>query len=35
MQEKYKNSVSQTLRICKAFSKFDFNSNFSKKIVWK
>ena len=29
--EKYKSSVFQTLKICKAFSNFDFNLTFRKK----
>ena len=33
-QEKYKNSVFQILKICKAFSNFDFNSTIRKKIHW-
>ena len=32
LQEKYKNSVFQILKICKAFSNFDFNSTIRKKI---
>ena len=34
LQEKYKNSVFQILKICQAFSNFDFNSTTSKKIHW-
>ena len=34
LQEKYKNSVFQILKICKAFSNFDFNSTIRKKIHW-
>ena len=30
-KEKYKSSVSQVLKICKAFSNFDFNSTIRKK----
>ena len=33
-QEKYKNSVFQILKICKASSNFDFNSAVRKKIHW-
>ena len=39
--EKYKNSVFQILKICKAFSNFNFNSTIRKKntlncaTVWK
>ena len=39
--EKYKNSIFQILKICKAFSNFDFNSTIRKKntvgcaIIWK
>ena len=33
-QEKYKNSVFQILKICKAFSNFDFNSTIERKIHW-
>ena len=29
--EKYKNSVFQILKICKAFSNFNFNSTIRKK----
>ena len=32
LQEKYKNKVFQILKICKAFSNFDFNSTIRKKI---
>ena len=32
--EKYKNSVFQILKICKAFNNFDFNSTIKKKIHW-
>ena len=41
LQEKYKNSVFQILKICKAFSNFDFNLTIREKntlgcaIVWK
>ena len=40
LQEKYKNSVFQILKICKAFSNFDFKSTVGKNtlgraIVWK
>ena len=31
LQEKYKNSVFQILKVCKAFSNFDFNSTNRKK----
>ena len=31
LQEKYKSSVFQILKICKAFSNFDFNSTIRKK----
>ena len=34
LQEKYKNSVSQILKICKAFSNFDFNLTNWKKVRW-
>ena len=34
MQEKHKNSVFQILKICKAFSNFDYNSTIRKKIHW-
>ena len=34
LQKKYKNSVFQILKICKAFSNFDFNSTIRKKIHW-
>ena len=34
LQEKCKNSVFQTLKICKAFSDFDFNSTVRKTIHW-
>ena len=34
LQEKYKSSVFQILKICKAFSNFDFNSTIRKKIRW-
>ena len=40
-QEKYKNSVFHILKICKAFSNFDFNATIRKKntlgcaIIWK
>ena len=34
LQEKYKNSVFQILKICKVFSSFDFNSTIRKKIHW-
>ena len=32
--EKYNNSVFLILKICKAFSKFDFNLTIRKKICW-
>ena len=32
--EKYKNSVFQILKICKAFNNFDFKSTIRKKIFW-
>ena len=32
LQEKYKNSVFQILKICKVFSNFDFNLTIKKKI---
>ena len=32
LQEKYKNSVFQILRMCKALSNFDFISTIRKKI---
>ena len=41
LQEKYKKSVFQILKICKAFSNCDYNSKIRKKntlgcgIVWK
>ena len=41
LQEKYKNSVFQNLKVCKALSNFDFNSAIRKKnilgcaIAWK
>ena len=31
LQEKYKNSVFQILKICKALSNFDFNSTIRNK----
>ena len=31
LQEKYKKSVLQILKICKAFSNFDFNLTIRKK----
>ena len=31
LHEKYENSVFQILKICKAFSNFDFNSTIKKK----
>ena len=34
LQEKYKSSVFQILRICKALSNFDFISTIRKKIHW-
>ena len=34
LQEKYKISVFQILKICKAFSNFDSNSTIQKKIEW-
>ena len=34
LQEKYKNSVFQILKIRNAFSNFDFNSAIRKKIQW-
>ena len=34
LQEKYKNSIFQILKICKAFSNFDFNLTIRKKIRW-
>ena len=34
LQEKYKISVFQILKICKAFSNFDSNSTIQKKIQW-
>ena len=34
LQEKYKNSVFQILKICKVFSNFDFNWTIRKKIHW-
>ena len=34
LQQKYKNSVFQILKICKVFSNFDFNSTIRKKIHW-
>ena len=34
LQEKYKNSVFQILKINKAFSSFDFNSTIRKKVHW-
>ena len=34
LQEKYKNSIFQILKICKGFSNFDFNSKITKKIHW-
>ena len=33
LQEKYKNSVFQILKICKAFSNFNFNSTSWKKNI--
>ena len=32
--EKYKNSVFQILKICKAFSNFDFDLTIRKKKHW-
>ena len=32
--EKYKNKYFQILKICEAFSNFDFNSTIRKKIHW-
>ena len=34
LQEKYKYSVFQILKIRKAFSNFDFNSTIKEKIHW-
>ena len=34
LQGKYKNSVFQILKICKAFGNFDFNLTIKKKIHW-
>ena len=34
LQEKYKNSIFQISKICKEFSKFDFNLTIKKKIHW-
>ena len=34
LQEKYKNRVFQILKICKAFSNFDFNLTIKKKLHW-
>ena len=34
LQEKYKNSVFQILKIYKAFSSFDFNSTIREIIQW-
>ena len=34
LQKKYKNCVFQILKICKAFTNFDFNSTVRKKIHW-
>ena len=34
LQEKYKNSVFQILKINKAFSNFDFNLTIRKKVHW-
>ena len=34
LQQKYKNSVFQILKICKAFPSFDFKSTVRKKIHW-
>ena len=34
LQEKYKNSVFQILKVCKAFSNFDFNPTNKKKKHW-
>ena len=34
LQNKYKNSVFQILKICELFSKFDFNSTIRKKVHW-
>ena len=31
LQEKYKNSVFQILKMCKVFRNFDFNSTIRKK----
>ena len=34
LQEKYKNSVFQILKICKVFSNFDFNLTIKKKYTY-
>ena len=34
LQEKYRNSVFQILKLFKAFSNFDFNLTIKKKIHW-
>ena len=34
LQEKYKNSVFQILKMCKAFSNFHFTSKIRKTIHW-
>ena len=34
LQEKYKSSVTQILKICKVFSNFYFNLTIKKKTYW-
>ena len=34
LQENYKSSVFQILKICKAFSNFDFDLTVTKKVYW-
>ena len=34
LQENYKSSVFQILKICKAFSNFDFDLTIKKKVYW-
>ena len=35
LQEKYKSSAFQILKMCKAFSNFDFDSTIRKKVYWE
>ena len=34
LRETYRESVFQILKICKAFSNFDFNSTIKEKLHW-